>query len=74
MSALGQKQTFETGTAMSALPPKADIISFAMIITAHTRGAFDARPSGSRHIDTSSDGHRDGDHDQYFLGNRVLKA
>jgi hypothetical protein len=26
MSALGQKQTFEVGPAMSALPPKADIL------------------------------------------------
>jgi len=26
MSALGQKQTFELASAMSALPPKADIL------------------------------------------------
>ena len=26
MSALGQKQTFECASAMSALPPKADIV------------------------------------------------
>jgi hypothetical protein len=32
MSALGQKQTLQSGRPVSALPPKADIVPFGMPI------------------------------------------